>query len=124
MQRFTASRRSAANQLRARWADPRVCRICGDLGILALALVLIPALNATTPPPVVTPASNPWEDSINRIRDLFTGTIARAVSAIAVVVGGLMFAFGEPGAKKLLAGLVMGIGMAMGAVNLVNWLGT
>ena len=88
-----------------------------------MALVLIPVLNATAPPPPPV-TTNPWEDSINRIQDLFTGTIARAVSAIAVVVGGLMFAFGEPGAKKLLAGLVMGIGMAMGAVNLVNWLGT
>ena len=36
---------------------------------------------------------------------------------IAVVVGGLMFAFGEGGSKKALAGIIFGLGMAMGAAN-------
>ena len=37
-------------------------------------------------------------------------------------VGGLMFAFGEGGAKRTLAGVVFGVGMAVGAVNFMAWL--
>ena len=33
------------------------------------------------------------------------------------VVGGLMFAFGEGAAKRTLAGVIFGVGMAVGAVN-------
>ena len=52
----------------------------------------------------------------------FTGPIARGLSLIAIVVGGLMFAFGEGGSKKALAGIVFGVGMAMGAANFMAWL--
>ena len=52
----------------------------------------------------------------------FTGPIARGLSLIAVVVGGLMFAFGEGGSKKALAGIIFGLGMAMGAANFLAWL--
>ena len=48
--------------------------------------------------------------------------IARGLSLIAIVVGGLMFAFGEGGSKKALAGIVFGLGMAMGAANFMAWL--
>ena len=41
---------------------------------------------------------------------------------IAIVVGGLMFAFGEGGSKKALAGIVFGLGMAMGAASFLAWL--
>ena len=41
---------------------------------------------------------------------------------MAIVVGGLMFAFGEGQSKKVFAGIVFGIGMAVGAVNFMAWL--
>jgi hypothetical protein len=41
---------------------------------------------------------------------------------VAIVIGGLMFAFGEGESKRLLAGIVFGIGMAIGAVNFMAWL--
>ena len=44
------------------------------------------------------------------------------LSLIAIVIGGLMFAFGEGGSKKALAGIVFGLGMAMGAANFLAWL--
>ena len=46
----------------------------------------------------------------------------RGLSLIAIVVGGLMFAFGEGGSKRTLAGIVFGLGMAMGAANFLAWL--
>jgi type IV secretion system protein TrbC len=52
----------------------------------------------------------------------FTGPIARGLSLIAIVVGGLTFAFSEGGSKRLLAGIIFGVGMAIGAVNFMAWL--
>ena len=51
------------------------------------------------------------------LKQAFTGPIARGLSLIAIVVGGLMIAFGEGGSKRTLAGIVFGLGMAMGAAN-------
>jgi hypothetical protein len=41
---------------------------------------------------------------------------------VSIVVGGITFAFGEGGSKRLLAGIVFGVGMAIGAVNFMAWL--
>jgi type IV secretory pathway VirB2 component (pilin) len=35
------------------------------------------------------------------MQTLFTGTVAKVASLIAIVVGGYQFAHGEPGAKKV-----------------------
>ncbi|MDE2755672.1 MAG: TrbC/VirB2 family protein [Acidobacteriota bacterium] len=69
-----------------------------------------------------TPPASPWENAIQVLETAFTGPIARGLSLIAIVVGGLMFAFGEGGSKKALAGIVFGLGMAMGAANFLGWL--
>ena len=52
----------------------------------------------------------------------FTGPIARGLSLVSIVVGGVTFAFGEGGSKRLLAGIIFGVGMAIGAVNFMAWL--
>ena len=67
-------------------------------------------------------AGSPWEDAVNALQTSFTGPIARGLSLVAIVVGGLMFAFGEGDSKRMLAGIVFGIGMAIGAVNFMTWL--
>ena len=67
-------------------------------------------------------ADSPWENAVTVLQTAFTGTIARGLSLVAIVVGGLMFAFGEGESKRMLAGIVFGIGMAIGAVNFMAWL--
>jgi type IV secretory pathway VirB2 component (pilin) len=52
----------------------------------------------------------------------FTGPIARGLSLVAIVVGGLMFAYGEGQSKRTMAGILFGVGMAIGAVNFMAWL--
>jgi type IV secretory pathway VirB2 component (pilin) len=52
----------------------------------------------------------------------FTGPIARGLSLVAIVIGGLTFAYGEGGSKRILAGIIFGVGMAIGAVNFMAWL--
>lgn len=66
--------------------------------------------------------SDPWDNAVNVLKTAFTGTIATGLSLVAIVVGGLMFAYGEGQSKKMLAGIVFGIGMAVGAVNFLAWL--
>jgi type IV secretory pathway VirB2 component (pilin) len=67
-------------------------------------------------------ADSPWENAVNALQISFTGPIARGLSLVAIVVGGLMFAFGEGDSKRMLAGILFGIGMAIGAVNFMAWL--
>ena len=65
---------------------------------------------------------DPWDNAVNVLKAAFTGPIATGLSLVAIVVGGLMFAFGEGQSKKVFAGIVFGIGMAVGAVNFMAWL--
>lgn len=65
---------------------------------------------------------SPWENAVNVLQQAFTGTIAKGLALVAIVVGGLTFAFGEGGGKKTFAGIVFGLGMAVLAVNFLTWL--
>ena len=92
----------------------RIARLGGPL-LFGLVLLATPAFAQGT-------GSSPWENAVNVLQTAFTSTIARGLSLVAIVVGGLMFAFGEGQSKKMLAGIVFGVGMAIGAVNFMAWL--
>ncbi len=47
--------------------------------------------------------SSPFDTGFTAIQTLFTGTIAKVASLVAIVIGGYGFAHGEPGAKKMAA---------------------
>jgi type IV secretory pathway VirB2 component (pilin) len=81
------------------------------------ALALLASLPASA-----QSGSDPWDNAVNVLKTSFTGTIATGLSLVAIVVGGLMFAYGEGQSKKTLAGIVFGVGMAIGAVNFMSWL--
>ena len=85
--------------------------------ILAAAAVLVPSAAFAG-----MAGTSPWLQAVSVLETAFTGPIARGLSLIAIVIGGLMFAFGEGGSKKALAGIIFGLGMAMGAVNFLGWL--
>ena len=65
---------------------------------------------------------SPFDTGFSAIQSLFTGTIAKVASLVAIVIGGYGFAHGEPGAKKALAGVAAGTGIAVLAVNVLSWL--
>jgi len=65
---------------------------------------------------------SPFDTGFNAIQSLFTGTIAKVASLVAIVIGGYGFAHGEPGAKKALAGVAAGTGIAVLSVNVLSWL--
>ena len=82
---------------------------------LTTVLIVFPAL-------AVAQSGSPFDSGLTSLQNLFTGTIARVASLIAIVIGGYQFAHGEPGAKKTLAGVAAGTGIAGMAVNVLNWL--
>ena len=87
-----------------------------------LRALLVAVLGGILDAPIFAQGVSPWLSAIDVLQQAFTGPIARGLSLIAIVVGGLMFAFGEGGSKKALAGIVFGLGMSMGAANFLTWL--
>ena len=83
----------------------------------------LPTLMLLAASPVYAQTSgDPWDNAVNVLKTAFTGPIATGLSLVAIVVGGLMFAYGEGQSKRMLAGIIFGIGMAVGAVNFMAWL--
>jgi type IV secretory pathway VirB2 component (pilin) len=80
--------------------------------VLAI-LVLVPA---------VAFAQSPWERAANNLAITFTGPLARSLALVAIVIGGLLFMFGEGGAKRQLSGIVFGGGLALFAGQFLTWL--
>src|SRR6266700_341588 len=85
---------------------------CVAISLVTLALAV----------PAFAQANSPWENAVNVLQQAFTSTIARGLSLVAIVVSGLTFAFGAGGSKRVLAGVLFGVGMAIAAVNFLAWL--
>lgn len=81
-----------------------------------LALLLFASATA------LAQSGSPFDTGFTALQTLFTGTVAKVASLIAIVIGGYGFAHGEPGAKKALAGVAAGTGIAVLAVNVLTWL--
>ena len=92
--------------LRSKWAPPTAA--------LLTILFMMPV--------AALAQGSPFDTGFNAIQSLFTGTIAKVASLVAIVIGGYGFAHGEPGAKKALAGVAAGTGIAVLAVNVLSWL--
>lgn len=78
-------------------------------------LLLIPAVAHAQ-------SGTPFDTGLSNVQSLFTGTVAKVASAVAFVGGGVSFAHGDPGAKKNISGVIAGTGIAVLAVNVLNWL--
>ena len=53
-----------------------------------------------------------------------TGTVARVGSLAALVICGISYASGEPGAKKMAVGTAIGVGIANMAASCLTWFST
>jgi type IV secretory pathway VirB2 component (pilin) len=96
----------------AKW---RHFRALSDSKAIFLLLLLIPAAAHAQ-------GGSPFDTGFTAMQTLFTGTVAKVASLIAIVLGGYQFAHGEPGAKKALAGVAAGTGIAVLATNVLTWL--
>jgi type IV secretory pathway VirB2 component (pilin) len=92
------------------WSRQRVMvRLCVGIG----SLLILPALAY---------AQSPWERAAGNLELSFTGPLARSLALVAIVVGGLMFMYGEAGAKRQISGIVFGGGLALFAAQFLTWL--
>jgi len=92
-----------------------ISSISGKPALIVLSVLILAPLAAHA-------QGSPFDTGFNAIQGLFTGTIAKVASLVAIVIGGYGFAHGEPGAKKALAGVAAGTGIAVLAVNVLSWL--
>ena len=83
-----------------------------------MAAVLLTALLL----PTAALAQSPWERAASNLEQTFTGPLARSLALVAIVIGGLMFMFGEGGAKRQISGIVFGGGLALFATQFLTWL--
>ena len=67
---------------------------CVQPAVVLALLLLIPV--------AALAQGSPFDTGFTAIQSLFTGTIAKVASLVAIVIGGYGFAHGEPGAKKAL----------------------
>ena len=67
--------------------------------------------------PATALAQSPWERAASNLERTFTGPLARSLALVAIVIGGLMFMFGEGGAKRQISGIVFGGGLALFAAQ-------
>ena len=72
--------------------------------------------------PALAFGQSPWERAANNLALTFTGPLARALALVAIVIGGLMFMYGEGGAKRQISGIVFGGGLALFAGQFLTWL--
>lgn len=72
--------------------------------------------------PVVVDAQSPWERAASNLERTFTGPLARSLALVAIVIGGLLFMYGEAGAKRQISGIVFGGGLALFAAQFLVWL--
>lgn len=103
--------------MRRHWRKALRCKKAFREGVIAAAALVLAA-----PAFAQVSGSSPWENAVNVLQLAFTSTIARGLSLVAIVVSGLTFAFGEGGSKRVLAGVLFGVGMAIAAVNFLAWL--
>lgn len=92
---------------------PRL-RLNGLVAVLTSVALLLPASAFAQ--------QSPWERAAQNLEQTFTGPLARSLALVAIVIGGLMFMFGEGGAKRQISGIVFGGGLALFAAQFLAWL--
>ena len=91
----------------------RTTRKVSRIAVAAIAVFLLPGTLL---------AQSPWERAASNLEQTFTGPLARSLALVAIVIGGLMFMFGEGGAKRQISGIVFGGGLALFAAQFLTWL--
>ena len=89
---------------------------------LRIVRAFLPLMTVVAGSSMVLHAQSPWERAASNLETSFTGPLARSLALVAIVLGGLMFMFGEAGAKRNISGIVFGGGLALFAAQFLTWL--
>ena len=97
-----------------RLASTLAVQVWRTAGLLIVSALVLPA--------TAFAQQSPWERAATNLEQTFTGPLARSLALVAIVIGGLMFMFGEAGAKRQISGIVFGGGLALFAAQFLTWL--
>ena len=61
--------------------------------------------------------TDPWSTAAGQLSTAFTGPIAKGLSLVAIVLGGMQLAFSEGKHSRVIGGLIFGVGLALGAAS-------
>jgi type IV secretory pathway VirB2 component (pilin) len=90
--------------------------------LVQVSRIVAALLTAVLLAPAMLLAQSPWERAASNLEQTFTGPLARSLALVAIVIGGLMFMFGEAGAKRQISGIVFGGGLALFAAQFLTWI--
>ena len=96
--------------------------MCGRSFVAVLRRTSVVTLAMLVSLPIAALAQSPWERAANNLALTFTGPLARSLALVAIVIGGLLFMYGESGAKRQISGIVFGGGLALFASQFLTWL--
>ena len=96
--------------------------MCGRSFVAFLRRTSVVTLAMLLSLPIAAFAQSPWERAANNLALTFTGPLARSLALVAIVIGGLLFMYGESGAKRQISGIVFGGGLALFAGQFLTWL--
>jgi type IV secretory pathway VirB2 component (pilin) len=111
---FYGSRAKNTNEPFGRFHMSREAVSVVRVGVLIITTIILLPTHAL--------AQSPWERAASRLELAFTGPLARSLALVAIVIGGLLFMFGEGGAKRQISGTVFGGGLALFAGQFLTWL--
>ena len=92
------------------------------LSLTRRARVMVVTLIVLAAPSLAFAQQSPWERAAANLEATFTGPLARSLALVAIVIGGLLFMFGDGGAKRQISGIVFGGGLALFAAQFLAWL--
>ena len=107
----------ASHRRTARPTVPQITRFLATGLTEGCRLFALIAVSAT-----LAAAQSPWERAAINLELTFTGPLARSLALVSIVIGGLMFMFGEAGSKRQISGIVFGGGLALFATQFLAWL--
>ena len=96
--------------------------MCGSSVVAIVRRATLVTLAILLTLPATALAQSPWERAANNLALTFTGPLARSLALVAIVIGGLLFMFGEGGAKRQISGIVFGGGLSLFAGQFLTWL--
>ena len=96
--------------------------MCGNTFVARVRSASLATLTLLLILPTAALAQSPWERAASNLALTFTGPLARSLALVAIVIGGLLFMFGEAGAKRQISGIVFGGGLSLFAGQFLTWL--
>ena len=96
--------------------------MCGSSFVARVRSASLATLTLLLILPAAALAQSPWERAANNLATTFTGPLARSLALVSIVIGGLLFMFGESGAKRQISGIVFGGGLSLFAGQFLTWL--